>query len=257
MQSNPFISLRGCAALLGFSAVGAVALAAPALADPAPPPPPAEFSWTGLHVGAFVGKTTNNGDYYGPANEFGPNSTERLHSDDVTYGGEIGYDRQIGKWFVLGVAAGLHGTSQTAGNTYTGGEGYGGLTSLSRHHTFGGDVSARVGVAVGHALAYGKIGYSFDKFDYTAVTALQTGNSPRGGLGNAGQTYGASKTRSGLLVGGGLEFAILRHVSLFGEYDHVTYTASNQGFSGGDGSTFQLPIGEQVETVKIGVRYRF
>ena len=254
---------RRTAALLGMAATGALALTAPAWADPAPPAP-AEFSWTGVHVGAFVGKTTNNGSQYGPDGTFGAAASDSLHASDVTYGGDIGYDRQLGKWFVLGVSAGLHGTKQSAGASYTGGEGYAGLASQSRRHTFGGEVAARAGVAVGHVLAYGKVGLGFDKFDYTAVTAdnqqLTVTARPqalRPALGNPSVVYTGSRTRTGVLVGGGLEFAVMRHVSLIGEYDHVGYSASTMNLAGGDGSTLPLALSEHVDTVRFGIRYRF
>jgi outer membrane immunogenic protein len=241
------ITSRSAWLLLGVSALGCLAQSVPAFADtPAVPPASPAFSWTGVYVGANVGKTTGESTWNGPtgAGEFGGSDLDVIHDRSVTYGGQIGYNYQLPHGLLVGLEASLHGSHQSSGNNYLGGEGYSGLTAIGVRTHFGGDVSARFGATLDHLLAFGKVGYAFAHYDYTATN-------------NNAVTYTGSQNRSGFLIGGGLEYALTRNWSIKGEYNHIGYTTKTVTLTGSDSSTFGVPIGETENTFKFGVNYRF
>jgi outer membrane immunogenic protein len=228
-------------ACLGACAIGALAQAAPALADPAADP---GFTWTGPYVGATVGYTSGNTKVSAPGDEFGGYSSDVIHKHGTTWGGDIGYNYQLTPHVVIGGEVNLHGTSQKAGNTYVGGEGYTGATAIGVHNHFGGDVSARFGLTANQVLVFGKVGYSFAKYDYYATSYNDV-------------DYSASKTQSGVLLGVGIEYALTHHWSIKGEFDHTTFAHSTVTLTGTDSSTIAASIGEIANTAKFGVNYRF
>lgn len=241
------ITARSALLLLGTATLGSIVLTAPALADaPAVPPPAPAFSWTGVYVGASVGHSSVESTWNGPAGagEFGGADTDALHSKSATYGGQIGYNYQVTHGLLVGLEASLHGTDQSAANSYTGGEGYTGATGIAHRTKFGGDVSARFGVTFDRVLAYGKAGIGFAHYDYS-------------GMDNAAVTYEASTTRSGVLVGGGLEYAIARHWSIKAEYNHLGFTTKTVTLTSSGGANITVPIGGTDNMVFFGVNYRF
>ncbi len=238
---------RSARLLLGIAAVGGLLQAQAAYADaPASPPPAEAFSWTGAYIGADIGHTTGDATWYGPsaAGEFGGHDADTVHHRGTTYGGQVGYNYQMGHIVVVGLEASLHGTSQSAGHSYTGGEGYTGATAITVRNTLGGDVSARAGLAVEHLLVFGKLGYAFAKYDYS-------------GTDNSSVAFSGSSTRTGLLAGGGIEYAITRHISVKAEYDHTTFSSSGIALSGSSSLGSAIPIGEKSDSVLFGVNYRF
>lgn len=222
---------------------GAVVLgASPAMAET-----PA-FSWTGPYVGVSIGRDAGNSTWTSTG-AFGGADRDTLTHDHTAIGGQTGYNYQIGRHFLIGLEASLHGTDQSAGHGYTGGEGYSGATAIGVSNKTAGDVSARAGVVAGHVLFFGKVGYGFAHYNYTAT--LQT--SEDGGTTD----YAGSTTRSGVLFGGGLEFGVTRHVSIVGEYDHASYGTKTITLTGTDNSTFAPAIGQTADNFKVGINYRF
>lgn len=241
------VSTFGSSLLLGVSSIAAATIATPALAD-APANDPAAFSWTGPYIGASIGRAAADSTWTSTGS-FGGADSEKLHHAGTTYGGQIGYNYQLPhSSFVVGLEVSLHGTSQKAAKTYTGGEGYTGATAIGLSSKFGGDVSVRAGVGVEQLLVFGKLGYGFQKFDYTASTETSTGG---GNFTTA--NYAWSKTRGGVLVGAGLEYAINRHWSVKGEYNHQFFSKQTYALD----SALSPMIDETSDNFKFGVNFRF
>jgi outer membrane immunogenic protein len=239
------ITSRSARLLLGVAALGGVAQTVPALADaPAVPPAAPAFSWTGVYVGASVGHTNGESTWNGPTGDYGGNDVDIIHNRSFTYGGQIGYNYQLPHGLLVGLEGSLHGSHQSGGNSYLGGEGYSGLTAIGARTHFGGDVSARFGVTFDHLLAYGKAGVAFAHYDYAATD-------------NNAVAYTGSLNRTGFLIGAGAEYALTRNWSIKGEYNHVGYPTKAVLLTGSNSSSFSAGIGETENSFKFGVNYRF
>ena len=269
-MQNTFNQTRSSRCLLAVTALCGIAQSVPALAD-APAAPPA-FSWTGVYVGVTGGHTTGESTWNGPsdAGQFGGNDTDIIHNRSFTYGGEIGYNYQLPHGLLVGLEGSVQGSHQASGNSYTGGEGYSGYTAIAVRNHFGGDVSARFGATFDRLLIYGKVGVAFSHADYTAtvvedqtvtttLTRARVLSSPHLQLlasAPAG-VYTGSQDQTGLLVGGGMEFALTRNWSVKAEYNHIGNTTKNVGLTSTGSSTYTTPIGGTDNTFKFGVNYRF
>ena len=127
-------------------------------------------------------------------------------------GGQIGYNWQINN-FVLGVEA--DGDWLSRNNNNGAGiivPGIAGPIAVTSNSTWLSTVAARFGFAVNRALIYGKAGGGWVGQSNLTVTNLATGASITGT--NSG-------TRSGLLLGVGIEYAITDNWTIKAEYDYL------------------------------------
>jgi outer membrane immunogenic protein len=172
-------------------ALAAGAVAAPALAqdEPAPPPAPAEriaAPFTGARVEALAG-----------------------YDGDLVYGGALGYDHQFGR-LVLGIEGEL--SDSTGKDCFTAAFAPGDrfCTLTGRNIALGG----RIGVALAPAtLLYGKVGYTNQR-----VTVDYLAGSPP-----AVPSFRVSNDLDGIRLGAGIEQKIGRHAYIKGEYRYSDY----------------------------------
>jgi outer membrane immunogenic protein len=181
------------------------------------PIPPA-FTWTGLHAGLNAG--------YG----FG----ERSDFNGFVGGGQVGYDQQIGRMFVVGVEADFQGADI---KTRDGGSFFGDIFGSSRQKLeWFGTVRGRAGVTPfdPHFLVYGTGGFAYGQ--------VRQGFS------------GFTDTQTGWTAGGGVAWAppMLRNWSVKVEY---LYTRLNNN----SGNSFFLADRRDTRfhTVRAGVDYHF
>jgi outer membrane immunogenic protein len=98
------------------------------------------------------------------------------------------------------------------------------------------DVAVRAGVAVDRTLVYGKAGLAAGRFGFSFNL------SPP-------EVANASTTLTGLLLGGGIEYAFAPNWSVKLEYDHVGYLSRTVNLA-------TLSTSESV-AVKAGINYKF
>jgi outer membrane immunogenic protein len=225
------------AALAVLSASPAVAADLPTHKAPAPPPVvvPA-FTWTGCYAGLHLGGDFGNVSAGAPVNVSGSDS-------GVIGGGQIGCNYQI-QSFVIGAEGELWGSSLNGSATVGGGAGVAPLPALNftARSDFAGDLALRAGFAFDRALIFGKVGGAWAEYQFSA--------SGPGGNTSANSTF------TGLLVGGGVEYAFDAHWSLKGEYDYIYYNSNNVTFSGAGGAG-SVNIRPTENIVKVGANYRF
>ena len=211
--------------------VSALALGLVSPAEAAPPPSP--FTWTGCYVGGHVGYgwSTNRGMDYGS-----PSYSINYNGSGGIYGGQVGCDYQaMANPWVFGLqgaysGANIHGNGQNNQGTDVSNK----ITSL-------GSITGRIGYAGFNpqVMIYGKGGWGFAKQDQS-----------RGTDGTV------SVSRDGLIVGGGVEWALdpigLRNWSAFLEYEH--YHFGNKTYIIG---TSEETTRTNVDVIKLGVNYRF
>ncbi len=208
------------------------ALAMPALAAdiptrksaPAPIAPayvPPAFSWTGFYVGV------NGGYDYG---SFRSGGNARFgHPSGGALGVQAGYNAQIGQ-YVIGLENNVDWTNARsthgfAGNNYS--------ARVSATDTFFG----RAGVSLDRALIFGEAGYA--------------GAEVKG----ANNTLGLSNKswRSGVGVGGGIEYAFTNNISARADYVY-SYLGKKTYFGG---TPAAVNTGLDLSQVRGGLNYKF
>ena len=179
--------------------------------------PPPVYSWTGFYIGGNFGAgfgTTEATLNIGPPNTIinalaGPGvppitvnvPVVSQSSNGFLGGGQLGYNWQMGT-FVFGVegdfdAAGLQGTAPCVI-----------VFACTVKHNWEADITGRVGVVtMDRALIYLKGGVAWEQASYNL------GNSITVGAFNASLNAGNSATRTGGLLGMGIEYKFLNHWS--------------------------------------------
>jgi outer membrane immunogenic protein len=207
------------------------------------PAPSCDYSWTGFYLGLNVGYGWGNADTSfeplpGPNRFFllQPQSHDS-EPDGVIGGGQIGFNWQWNKWFVVGVEADFQGSdidgTTKAGPLFdiTGGMPPDALDSALFTHQridWFGTARGRIGFAPWcrlliygtGGLAYGDVHYAADTFySFNTPTILHHAAS-------------SDETRVGWTAGGGLEYALTHHWSIKAEY--LYYDLGDHGATGGE-----------------------
>lgn len=200
------------------------------------------YNWTGCYVGVNGGLAWGKARWFDPA--LGGIEFSNHNITGGLAGGTFGCNYQTGS-VVLGLEgdvdwADIHGSGI---DTLSGGA----LTDHTKID-FMATAAGRIGWAWGPALFYAKGGAAWvhDKY-WTIVNAT-------------GATfYSAAQTRTGWMVGGGVEYAFSGPWSAKLEYDYMNFGTRSATFAGGTfpGAPFPFNIKEQVSVVKLGLNYRF
>lgn len=207
----------GCASLaaLGMAATSASAADLPRKAPPAYYAP--AFSWTGFYAGI-------NGGY-------GWTTSFPSKADGAVYGGQLGYNWQIGS-FVVGLEGDFQGTSIKYSETVA--PGVIGEAKIPAFAT----VRGRVGYAWNSLLLYATGGWA-----YTQSKASLSA----GGLSISDSSWG-----SGYAIGGGVEYALWDRWSVKGEYLYLKSGDTTLTLAG-----FTQSIDYKYNVVRAGLNYRF
>ena len=179
---------------------GSVATAADMAVKAPPPPPPVVASWTGCYIGGNIGVAGEH-NFFTTDNltaDFGQQNTH--NGSAFIGGGQAGCNWQSGKW-VFGIEGDYSGLTKS--NTYYFGQG-----PSNFNDTYGSHVSWM-------ATARGRVGYAIDD----GLTMLYlTGGAAWAGIKasqvNGSTTFDYSTTRTGWVVGGGVERIIFPHWTL-------------------------------------------
>jgi outer membrane immunogenic protein len=189
--------------------------------------------WTGAYWGVHLGGGDSHIDWL-----FTPvHNTRADHSGDGVVGGvHLGYN-----WQLSGLVLGIEGSATFSG--INGGRLCPDATVRCEHEIdFLGSVRGRLGVAVGSTLLYGTGGVGFQKADY-AVRNATTGFV----LASSGKDMDI-----GWVAGGGIEYAITRHVSARIEYLH--YDFGDKSFEGREET---IKLNPTIDTVTAGLSVKF
>lgn len=207
-------------------------------APPAPAPIPV-FSWTGCYIGGHVGYGWGDKSWTDPIIAPG---FEFAHTkpDGFVGGGQIGCDYQTGPW-VFGIEGQATWTDLSASSpdllSATG------TIATSKIDALG-TITGRVGYAFDRSLWYVKGGAAWARDKYSGADLI-------------GPLYSASETRWGWTIGGGWEYAFAPNWSFKVEYNFMDFGDKNTTFTNFAGATFPFQIDQQVQTVLVGINYRF
>ncbi len=223
-------------------------------------PPYAILDWTGYYAG------TNSGAVVAAGNVSDPLGSS-IYGDDVTspgyfFGGQIGYNKQRGKW-VFGAEADVDWADARGDNTclaYSGN-----YVSADCRVRIGalGTIAGRIGYAVGlggRTLIYAKAGGAWTSSKVTVANNAEfTGTQ-------ANLQTGRSYTAWGWMVGAGVERAISPRWSVKAEYNYLDFGDTSIGYPSSvryTGAAFasvaggSTNISQREHVFKVGVNYHF
>ncbi len=228
-----------------------------------------DYSWTGFYIGGRAGYGwSNDGDVHAeglPNDALNPFRIDPGHQgidyDGFVGGGQIGFNWQLGKWFVLGAEADFSGSTMDGDSTrdhfvpdIAAGPADVPLHASQDINWFG-TVRGRIGfVPWCKLMIYGTGGFAYadvdDSVDFNLI--------PEGG--NASYPAHRSDTETGWTAGGGIEYAIARHWTIRAEYLYID--VGDQGATG-----FPIPPNPpfhthydwdtQFHTVTAGINFKF
>jgi outer membrane immunogenic protein len=234
----------------------------------APPPVAAPFSWSGCYIGAHAGYGWGQKEFsdpqlgavdpiFGPPPIFtvAPAGTS-LDNDTSGWlaGGQVGCNYQVGSW-VFGLEgdyawANIDGTIIDPFFANKNGD-----PQLLSAETRGlGSVTGRVGYAFDRFLVYGKGGAAWANDRYDAILfnqiAIIFGVAPP-------VAFSASEDRLGWTIGAGVEYAFWDRWSVKVEYNHYEFGDRRVNLVSTAGDILPLDIDQGIDTLKVGVNYRF
>jgi outer membrane immunogenic protein len=206
--------------------------ASPALAQSAPSDPDAEFS--GPRAGVLLGY-----DRVQPGQIPNSNIDDSNSADGLTYGGDVGYDIQSGRW-VFGAEGEVTGSTAKVTNnpSAAGALGYGRVKAGRDLYA-----GARIGYVVApRTLIYAKGGYTNQRLDLVASN----------GTTETGQHYNLDGWRAGA----GLEQKLGRNTYAKIEYRYSNYGNARLEYpSGGNTNNFSVDTDRHQAVVGLGFRF--
>jgi outer membrane immunogenic protein len=235
-------SLFAAIAALAFAGSSALAADLPTKA-PVYKAPPAYFSWTGFYIGANAGygwAASNDSVTYANPSKAVPGAVGPGSARGGFGGGQIGYNSQINS-VVLGVEADFQGAglSHSTPTQVIGVDSFAATQKINWFYT----VRGRAGFAFDRALLYFTGGFAGAR---VVDTALVDGTDPLSGR----------TSRTGYVLGGGLEWAFHRDWSAKIEYQFIN--VGQQHLFDPQRFVFtQSAIKDQFNTVRFGINYHF
>jgi outer membrane immunogenic protein len=202
------------------------------------------FTWTSCFLGAQAGGGWARKDITDPIElvEGAPAATgvttARVRPSGAIVGGQFGCDYQVAPNWVFGVEGEASGSTMK-GDTAVGLPTLGGTALVTARTDFLASVTGRLGYAADHWLYYVRGGAAWAGDKYTV-----TGN----GFGFEGLD-----TRSGWIVGAGIEWAFATNWSARLEYDYYGFGTHSVVMD--PDSLATLNVKQDVQTVKLGVNF--
>jgi len=205
-------------------------------------------TWTGAYLGGFIGvgshqATCNIGTYgvYGGCNDndVSPPGNATVKGTSFLGGFDGGYDWQLDRNFVMGVAADWTWTNGLKGTAYGGS----GSVSYSSKVNWLASFRGRMGLAVDNTMVYATGGVALGSFNDTVM------------IGTSSQ-YSTSNIPVGWVAGFGVEHKFNQHWSINAEYryyDFPTYSVSHTQ----DAEQYTHQFAHTLNVLQAGFRYRF
>jgi len=203
------------------------------------PAAPYVYDWSGFYIGAHVGGTWGDKDWLFT----GPLTTTSHNVSGVLGGGQVGFNYQVGQW-VFGVEGQFSWTNADGQSTCPNPAAIC-RTELESIFTAAG----RLGYAWGPTLLYVKGGGAWVREEhFVRFPAAPISDETSG-----------SYTRSGWMVGAGLEYGFAPGWSAKVEYNFLNLDDKNLAFRRIASGAFveNARIDQDLHIVKFGINYRF
>jgi outer membrane immunogenic protein len=236
------LSFPAAAADLGARPVGKAPVVAPV----------ALYNWSGFYIGGHVGGVWGDKDWVDVTGfpVFAPTFDGSHEVSGFLAGGQAGFNWQAGNW-VFGVEGQISWTN--ADGEHIDGAGLTCFPFLAACRTelnWLGSVAGRVGYAFNNVLVYAKGGFAFADEEYQVIDVSGLG------LFNA---FSGDETRTGWMVGAGLEYGFTPNWSVKIEYNYMDFGTETYNFvdPAFGGIFVTKEIEQQLHVVKAGINYRF
>ena len=212
----------------------------------APKLPSYIYDWTGFYIGVHVGYGWDREDPSVVICHCVADPPEPFDAKGILGGFQAGFNYQFNS-LVVGIegelaGAGIKGTSTwiEEGDPHTL------STDIKRLAT----ATARVGYAFDRALFFVKAGGAWEDVDYNHTHTILA-------VPGLVHSLSGSATRSGWLIGVGVEYAFWRNVSAKIEFDHIDFGSKDIRTSDAIGDFVIFNIGQRLDIIKAGINYRF
>ncbi|MGA8172189.1 MAG: outer membrane beta-barrel protein [Methylocystis sp.] len=186
---------------------------------------PPTLDWTGFYAGVtggYGGDRTDAVVNLASALPVASSTQTQNHTSGFLAGGQLGYNRQLANHLVVGLETDAQWSGMKASHQASSGPGAYALTDISNGLDWFGTTRARLGWASGSTLTYVTGGVAYGD---VSARGLQIS----GGLFSGS----VSQTKVGWTIGGGVEYALCKNLSLKAEYLYVQ-------FGGVDGSAYGI-----------------
>jgi outer membrane immunogenic protein len=217
---------------------------------PAMTPPVPLYDWTGFYIGGHFGYGWGDSRWTFQHDSFwniAQGETIDIGPDGWLGGGQIGFNYQVGHW-LFGIEGTFSGANitKTVVSPFFPQFGDTERTKIKSLYT----VAGRIGAVWNQFLFYGKGGWAGGEVELAARTT--------------GAAWTRSKSRSGWLVGAGVEYMLMPNIIFGVEYNYIdlgseTYSAPNTG--PGAAGFFPANTGvddkTRIHTIVGRVSYRF
>jgi outer membrane immunogenic protein len=222
------------------------------------PRPPA-YDWSGFYIGGHVGYASAHKDWSDPVAGI---DLVSFSSNGFMGGGQFGVNWQAGRW-VLGAEGQASWTDLHKGIIAV-------LIGVAPPPIFFNPsnpsvVATRFGATIDQfGSVAGRLGYAFDRWlPYIKAGLAWVHDTyrvvhPSGA--NESLVASTTETRWGWMAGAGLEYWLSSNWSMKVEYNFFDFGRDRTGFAridGGAPPTFVLDIDQNIQTVTLGINYRF
>jgi len=240
-----------------------MSMPAPAVPYKAVPMPQSAYSWTGFYLGGNAGGGIANSEHLDPDDFSGANT--KFQEPFGTVGLTAGYNYQFGH-SVLGIEgdfnwANVDKTKLTGQDSFFDSDDtISGASARFKMNEFA-TLRARGGLALDRTLIYATAGVAFAHIQNTSVFGTQGFDGTPAPFAQASE----DKWKTGLAVGGGVEFALTQNWSLKGEYLLMQFQSSEAPIVNsiiGNPPTrgtvnCRMNYSESIQTARVGLNYRF
>lgn len=213
--------------------------------------PVAIYNWSGFYIGGHIGGSWGDKDWSivpgvagAPLGVFlpvaGAFDIGSHQTSGFLAGGQIGFNWQAGAW-VFGIEGQASWTNADGSHQCDIG-----ITCQTEMNWLA-TVAGRIGYAFNNVLLYAKGGAAFVDEDHAVFLTGAPGLFP----------FTASVTRTGWMVGAGIEYGFTPNWSAKIEYNFMDFGDDAITFSTVGVPALNLNIDQQVHVVKAGINYRF
>jgi outer membrane immunogenic protein len=239
--------LLGTTALIGLLSAGAAQAADMPLKAPPRIAAPG-FSWTGCYIGGHVGAGWGTKTWRDKGDDFSDNTS--YNTNGFLGGAQVGCDYQWASRVVIGFEGSWSGTGIKGDGVFPFEavppvNSDGGGATIGSKLSWIATVTGRFGLTVDSALIYVKGGGAWVRERHTTVEHEESDEFIAASV---------RVTRSGWLVGTGIEYAITPTWSAKIEYNYMDFGTKNVLF---DLSGDPASVKQQLHSVKFGINYRF